>query len=230
MNIKTVTFDLDNTLYSYDRAHEKAYAELQRFVERELGLAPTEFDRLHAEAHRTLKQRCGNNAAVHNRLIRYQIILELLGKPIFTAPEMASLYWHTFMRAMELEPDAVPTLQALHAMGLRIGIGTNMTANCQFEKLKLLGLTPYVDFLVTSEEAAAEKPDERLFALCAEKADAEPSECCFVGDSLEKDAQAAQRAGMRGVWYCPAGCAEPPEDVATVRTLSELPILLEDPQ
>lgn len=225
--MKSVIFDLDNTLYSYDRAHEKAYACLQRFVERELGLAPAEFDRLHAEAHRILKRRCGNNAAVHNRLIRYQIILELIGKPIFIAPEMANLYWHTFLGAMELEPDAVQTLQTLRTMGLRIGIGTNMTADCQFEKLRLLGLTPYVDFLVTSEEAAVEKPDARLFALCAEKSGAAPDECCFVGDSLEKDALAAKNAGMTGIWYCPGGSDRSAEGIRVIRGFSELTALLQ---
>lgn len=85
---------------------------------------------------------------------------------------------------------------------------------------------PLVDFLVTSEELGVEKPDPRLFALCAEKAGVPPKDCAFVGDSLEKDALAARRAGMAGVWYCPKGSEPAPEDVPVVRSLGELPELL----
>ena len=67
-------------------------------------------------------------------------------------------------------PGAAEALDGLKAMGLAEGIGTNMTADYQFAKLERLGLMERVDFLVTSEEAGAEKPDPRLFALCAEKA------------------------------------------------------------
>ena len=38
------------------------------------------------------------------------------------------------------------------------------------EKLEELGLAPYVDMVVNSEEAGVEKPDSKFFGLCAEKA------------------------------------------------------------
>ena len=224
--MKAVIFDLDNTLYSYDRAHAAAYAALQSYALQELGLDAASFDRLHEQASRTLEQRCHNGPAIHNRLIRFQILLELLGRPIGKAPEMADCYWRTLLGSMQAEPGAAETLQELRTMGLSVGIGTNMTADRQLEKLRLLGLLPHVDFMVTSEELGVEKPDPRLFALCAEKAGAEPAECCFVGDSLKKDALAAQNAGLLGVWYCPGTDCAAPEGVVKIRALSELTALL----
>ena len=103
-----------------------------------------------------------------------------------------------------------------------------MTADRQFEKLRRLGLLPLVDLLVTSEELGVEKPDPRLFALCAEKAGVPLGDCAFVGDSLEKDALAALRAGMAGLWYCPKDSAPPPAGVSVIRSLTELPALLKE--
>ena len=224
--IKAVIFDLDNTLYSYDKVHAAAWVALCRLAEDRLGLGAERFSALHAEASRVLARRCGGGPAIHNRLIRFQILLELAGLPIVAAPEMADCYWSTLLDRMEPEPGAAETLRALGDLGLRVGVGTNMTADRQFEKLQRLGLLPWVDFLVTSEEINAEKPDPKLFELCAEKAGVSPRACAFVGDSLQKDALAALAAGMRGLWYHPGPVSEPaPEGVSVIRSLQELPAL-----
>ena len=103
-----------------------------------------------------------------------------------------------------------------------------MTADWQYAKLKRLGLMAYVDFIVTSEEAGAEKPDAALFLLCAEKAGCTPEECAFVGDSLLGDALGARDAGMAAYWLCPhPESSEVPAGVTRIRTLSELPTLLQ---
>ncbi len=82
--------------------------------------------------------------------------------------------------------------------------------------------------MVTSEEAGAEKPDVRLFALCAEKAGCTAEECVFVGDNLKKDVAGAKNAGMHPVWFCPdkEKAVSVPEGAARIQTFSELPALL----
>ena len=45
--IKTVIFDVDNTLYSYTKAHEAAFEALSSYAEHELGLSRNIFVKLH---------------------------------------------------------------------------------------------------------------------------------------------------------------------------------------
>ncbi|MCD7830248.1 MAG: HAD-IA family hydrolase, partial [Clostridiales bacterium] len=172
-----------------------------------------------------LKGRMGSCAAIHNRLIRYQNILERLGKPRGRALRMSDLYWNTLLDAMEPSPGALETVRQLKAQGLKIGVGTDMTARMQFIKLERLGLLPYIDFLVSSEEAQAEKPAPALFDLCVEKAGVRPAECLFVGDNLEKDVHGAQAAGLHALWYRPQGAAEETAE-PFVTTLRQLPGLM----
>lgn len=222
--LKAVIFDLDGTLYDYDAAHAAAWDALTAFAESRLGFAPGRFAALHTQAEETLRRRCGGGAAIHNRLLRYQVLLEAAGKPIALAPAMAEVYWTTLLENAIPLPGAMDALARLRAAGLRVGIGTNMTADWQFAKLERLGLTPLIDFMVTSEEAGAEKPEARLFELCAEKAGCAPGECAFVGDSLKGDALGARDAGMRAVWLCrKSGATQAPEGVAVIRSLNELP-------
>ena len=199
--LKAVIFDIDNTLYDYDAAHVPAFAALTAYAQRELGIPAEAFPALHKWAERTLAGRCGPNcAALHNRLLRYQALLEARGLPLRHAPAMSRLYWETLLDAMVVSEGAAEAMDALRQRGLLIGIGTNMTADCQFEKLIRLDLIDRVDFIVTSEEVTAEKPDRKIFDCCAAKAGCAPSECAFVGDNREADVLGAIAAGMKGVW------------------------------
>ena len=222
--IKAVILDIDNTLYDYDAAHAAAFRSLTEYAAEHFGIAPEDFEALHREAYRVQRERCVTPcAAVHNRMIRYQIILEMLGRSFLPAREMDALYWETLMNHMRAFPGTREGLERLKALGLTVGVGTNMTADRQFDKLIRLGLGSYIDFMVTSEEVNAEKPDARLFLCCAEKAGLAPAECVFVGDSLHGDVQGALDAGMRAVWFCPA---DKPDYAPRIGSLTELPELL----
>ena len=99
-------------------------------------------------------------------------------------------------------------MQKLKERGIRIGIGTDMTAHIQYRRLEFLNLSPYIDFIVTSEEAGVEKPDYRIFSLCREKAEVLPEDCVFIGDSLRHDIEGAKQAGMQVIWYHKAELSE----------------------
>lgn len=223
--IHTVIFDIDNTLYDYDAAHAVAFQALTDYAKRELGVTPDQFALLHQSANRVLKQRAGDNcAATHNRLIRYQILLEQLDQPIFHAPRMEQLYWSTLLDAAVPSPGALDCLRQLKEAGIRLGIGTDMTADWQYIKLERLGMLSLFDFMVTSEEVTSEKPTEKFFRLCLEKAACPAQQCAFVGDSLKKDVGGARQAGMFPIWYHPAETHSSLSDgLLTVRRLDEIP-------
>ena len=92
-------------------------------------------------------------------------------------------------------------MQKLKERGIRIGIGTDMTAHIQYRRLEFLNLSPYIDFIVTSEEAGVEKPHYHFFDICVEKAGVRPEECAFIGDNVKKDIEGAWESGMKGIWY-----------------------------
>ena len=222
--LRAVIFDLDDTLYDFKSAHTTALQAVKDYAREALSLESEAFSDLHRRAQRQLSARCPEPCAmIHSRLIRYQRMLELIGAPIEHAPVMSNLYWTTLIRVMRPNPGMHECLRTIRSMGLVIGIGTNMTADWQFEKLKALDIMSLVDFMVTSEEACAEKPDRRIFELCAEKAGCAAGECAFVGDNLEGDAQGAVNAGMRAVWLNPGTeDAEAGPGIVRIRSLREL--------
>ena len=232
MNIKALIFDLDNTLYNYDAAHEAAFGVLRGYARKTLELSEPDFRAVYDNVmDEQITRSGGAYAAIHNRMIRFQMILERIGKPILYAPEMSDLYWDAFLNACVPVPGVRETLEALREK-YAIGVGTNMTADYQFRKLQKLGLLNLIDFMASSEEVGAEKPEKRLFDECAKKARCAASECVFVGDSLSHDVRGATNAGMRAVWISPPpGHAETPkpapDGVPRIAGVSELPGLLQ---
>lgn len=98
-------------------------------------------------------------------------MMELLDQPLLPhVKTLACTYWDTVLERMEPYLGVEELFRTLHESGIRIGVGTDMMAYIQYRKLEELGLAPYVDMVVNSEEAGVEKPDSKFFGLCAEKA------------------------------------------------------------
>lgn len=203
--IKTVLFDIDNTVYSYNQAHEKAIEQVYNYCREKFQWESSLTKNLLYEAQQEEKNvLCSDCAVLHNRLIRYQIMLEKQGKDLFPhVQNLYHVYWDTLLDVMKPEPGILQLFQRIKRQNLKIGIATDMTAYMQFEKLKRLNLLSYIDFIVSSEEVGVEKPNERLFYRCAQKAACKPCECLMIGDSLEKDVKGAMNIGMKALLYCP---------------------------
>lgn len=201
--IKTVIFDIDNTLYDFDRANLCGMEAVQEYCQTVFGLEGETFRDYYQKAWKLEAGRVGTDtASIHNRLIRFQCMMELLGQPVFPhARSLCRKYWDTILDKITPFSGTVKLFQNLKAKNIRIGIGTDMTAYVQYRKLEVLGLSPYIDMVITSEEAGVEKPHPKFFGLCVEKAGCPAEECAFIGDSLEKDVEGAIASGLHGIWY-----------------------------
>lgn len=211
--IKSVIYDLDDTLYNFVKANEYAYGRLLDEAVRRFGVSREAFKKAFDDTYWSVRDAMPADilalipdgagvAAMHSRTLRLDKTLTALGLPILPhAVELYDFYWESLLDVMQPEPHVVETIAELKKRGYRIGIGTNMTSRIQYRKLIKLGLAPYVDFIVVSEESFVDKPDPRFFRKVLEKAGCRPEECLFVGDNHELDYLGARACGMHSLWY-----------------------------
>jgi putative hydrolase of the HAD superfamily len=116
--------------------------------------------------------------------------------------------------------DVVPALRRLRADGVKVGVISNWDGRL-VHLLDGLGLTPWMDTVVSSASVGLHKPDPRIFALACERLDVEPSACAHVGDHFYSDILGARAAGLHAVMIDRAGvgCSA---SVACIRTLDGL--------
>jgi len=200
--IRAVIFDLDNTLYDYDKCDTYATERLMQFSTDSFTITREDFFTDYARAKELVKERLGSVGASHNRMLYMQRFLELLGqRPAVHAVELYDVYWDSFLGIMEPYPYVEPLFQRLSAAGIRIALLTDLTAHIQHRKLLRLGIAGYIDAMVTSEEAGTEKPDSGGFRFLMEKLGLAPQELLMVGDSYDRDIRGAEAAGIKGICY-----------------------------
>jgi len=191
-----VLLDLDNTLYDYAECNEAGMAAARELAQQLLNLAPGDFDQCFGNARTELKDRLGPSASSHSRLLYFQRTIERAG---FTSQPAVALqlehaFWRTFMDRITLFPGALDFLHDLRIAGVPVAIVTDLTAQIQLRKMVLLGLDRVVDWIVTSEESGADKPDPRGFELAVAKLGGVEGKIWSIGDNIACDLQCARDA------------------------------------
>lgn len=96
---------------------------------------------------------------------------------------------------VELYPNVLKTIKALHRAGVRLAIFTNKSRNGVIQQLKSNKIERYFEIIVGAEDLTNPKPDPEGLNLILEKLNLPKEELLFVGDS-EYDYLAAQAAGI----------------------------------
>ena len=121
-----------------------------------------------------------------------------------------------------LYDDVEPTLRALHARGLKIGLISNSHRSMEAfeEHFELRGL---ISAAITSHEHGFMKPHPSIFEAALKLAGVSAGASLMVGDSIAPDIEGALGAGMRGVLvHRSRETVSAPPSVSVVSDLSEV--------
>lgn len=228
MSIRLITFDLDDTLWDVRPVLHSAELTLREWLARQApDLNDFSIEALGAirrtllDAQPELRHRISE---LRRRVLCHA--LEGAGYPQGEARELAEQAFEVFLEArhaVQLFPEVHPTLELL-ANRYTLGVLTNGNAD-----VRRLGLADYFDFTLCAEELGVGKPDPRPFCEALKRAGVAAEHAVHIGDHPSDDIGGAQRAGMRAIWFNPAGGPWQQEDGkpdAEIRSLSELPALL----
>ena len=228
--IKAIFFDWFNTLAFYDPPREK----LHRQACREFGieLSPEAVMRGVLAADKYFFEE-NNSSPVGKRspeeqakiYYRYQDILlteagakvakELLLKIMNRAHQLFKGV--TFV----LFDDVLSTLRMLKERKLILGLLTNATKE-MISIHRKLGLEPYLDFIVTSEEVGSDKPNPPIFLAALKKAKVKASEAVHVGDQYGIDIVGARGVGISPVLIDRYNISAEVTDCPHIHTLPEV--------
>ena len=190
--IRAVTFDVGGTLIEVWPSVGHVYAEVaaRHGVNR---LSAGLLDRRFAAAWRAAKRfrHCRADWAglvdatfrgLTDRPPRETFFDELYAR--FAAPDA----WRVF-------EDVAPTLDALAARGLKLGVISNWDERLR-PLLEQLKLADYFEAIVVSREAGSSKPSRAIFKHAVRKLGLPPEAVLHVGDDLSMDVRGARAAGL----------------------------------
>lgn len=202
-------FDLDRTLWDFERNSEEALNELYAHftLEDKLGVNAHTFIAEYKIVNEKLWDlyRIGQVTKEELRYKRYSDTFELFNyKDVGLAKDFGEQYVAISPKKTHLFPNAFEVLDRLTEQS-QLHIITNGFEEVQHIKLKEAGLDKYFDVIMTSERANCKKPATEIFLLAMEEAGARASESIMIGDHYEVDVIGAENVGMTGVLFDPHG-------------------------
>ena len=125
-----------------------------------------------------------------------------------------------------LFPEVLEVLDELRKRGVTVGVVSNWSERLP-ALLTALGVADRFQFVVTSAEMRAEKPERAIFERALFRAGVPPEEALHVGDHLDRDVRGALGAGLRAALVDRQGAANAPEGVPVLADLGGILGLVE---
>jgi len=191
MQIKAVLFDLDQTLIDFIKMKvEACRSAIEAMIKVGLKIDKREglkklmetYFRLGIESDlaitKFLEEQTGG---VDEKILKAGIDAYLKTKPHFLKPY----------------PYVLEVLESLKNMNLRLGIVTDAPKEKAMKRLKAMDIIHFFDFIITFDETGVKKPNKLPFLLAIDKLKLRSEEILFVGDSLRRDIEPAEKLGMK---------------------------------
>lgn len=204
---KHVFFDLDHTLWDFERNSRDTMWQLyRRFDLATYGVKDFDaFYEVYSGHNEKLWARFRKGFIKREELRWKRMWHTLLDFKIGNtriANELSSAYLEILPTQKFLVADAQEVV-AYCAEKYTLHIITNGFETTQKQKLYNCGLSAYFKHIITSEKSNSIKPQREIFQFAQSNAGAADGECIMIGDALDIDILGAMNAGWDSIYYNP---------------------------
>ena len=202
--IRTILFDLDNTLLDFNRAEREALSATFQ----QLGIAISEatisrYNELNLYHWKQLERGLLTRDQV--MLFRFQRLFEEIGAPCSAAGVSENYEKHLANSECHFIEGAEEIVAEL-SKNYILCIATNGPTEVQKSRIKRSGLEPYFKHIFISQEMGVNKPHREFFDLCLSRIpNSQKEETLIIGDSLSSDIQGGINADIKTMWFNPSG-------------------------
>lgn len=227
---KHLFFDLDHTLWDFDRNSAECIAELfDTFQLADLGISSAaEFSRHFIAINRQLWADYDKNLIEHGyiRKHRFPMVFRALGVDESAVHvDLNAEYLRLLPRKSHLLDSARDVLDYLKGR-YTMHIITNGFAEIQATKMESSEIAHYFTHVITSENANAKKPDPLVFQYAMEISGTNARESLMIGDNYEADILGAKSVRLDTVFYNPEGVVVDDKPTYDIRHWTELMAIL----
>ena len=221
-----IFFDLDHTIWDFDRNAEETLTELyDTYALKDLGIScSTTFIDIYTKNNHDLwaSYHVGKISKEELRQTRFKKTFLDLG----LAPEIIPLdfeddYVRICPTKTNLFPEAHETLEYLSEKYVLHLISNGFKESTEL-KIEKTDLAKYFQNIIISEVIGVNKPDKAIFQFALERADAQVYESLMIGDSIEADIRGAQAFGMDAIYFNPCNKPTPSDVKREIAHLSDL--------
>ena len=201
-NVQHIFFDLDHTLWDFDKNSGLAFASI--FQKNKIEIELEDFLLAYTPINMEYWKRYRDNLVSKSdlRYGRLKDTFDILKINVTndTIDRLSIDYIDHLPNHNHLLEGALEILEYLHPK-YRLHIITNGFKEVQHKKMESSGILKYFDTITTSEDVGVKKPDKKIFETALKNASAKANESIMVGDNFEADILGAHNFGMPAILY-----------------------------
>jgi len=230
MKVRQLFFDLDRTLWDFEKNSQFALSEL--FKKHQLGDHIEHFLQFH---HHYIMI----NAELWNQYGKGKISKEELRDSRFKkalakfdlhddvlAQTMSDGYLELSPNQTAIFPGAKEMLQELKKEDYRLHIITNGFREVQERKLRNCGLFDFFEIILCSEDIGFTKPNREIFVEAQRLTNCRSNHAIMIGDDFKADIIGSLNAGWTAVHFDPEHRYKKERNVPRIRSLGEIPAVV----
>jgi YjjG family noncanonical pyrimidine nucleotidase len=201
-NIKDVFFDLDHTLWDFDKNSEITFANIFKKNERAIDIKT--FIAVYAPINQACWKLYQYDKISHQEL-RYSRLKQSFDALNYVISDkdidhISEEYIQYLPDNNHLFDGAFEVLDYLN-QNYNLHIITNGFADVQHRKINNSNLTDYFNTITNSEMAGVKKPNPLIFEYALDLAKTKKEHSIMIGDSLEADVQGALNIGLDAIFF-----------------------------
>ncbi len=201
-NIKHIYFDLDHTLWDFDRNSALTFETI--FKEEKLEVSLQDFLETYIPINnnywKLYRENQISKEALRTGRLNDCFKCMSLDVPEHVISNLSNNYIKYLPTHNYLLNDTLEILEYLNEK-YRLHIITNGFEEVQHTKLNNSGISNFFQTVTTSEEAGVKKPEMEIFLKAMNKSGALPEHSIMIGDNYEADIMGAHRAGMHSIFF-----------------------------
>lgn len=201
---KWFAFDLDDTLHSFRKASATATKAVLEAIQTHSGHPLEELENVYKRIliQGTASAFVDGKTSHQYREARFQQLIHARGIELEHGEMkvLVDMYETVLMANLERKAGVMELFQTLKHHGCKIAVVTEGPQDAQERTIDTLGITPYVDYLATTNKLRVAKVDG-LFVKVLEYLRLDPREMVVIGDSWERDVEPAIQAGVSCIYY-----------------------------
>lgn len=227
---KHIFFDLDHTLWDFDRNSQETLEELFEFYSlKEYGISAfkdflASYRKVNDKVWDLYRRDKISKQELRN--IRFRETLLNFG---IDHPELAEKLDRDYIGKCPYKTHVFPhTHEILNYLAekYKLHIITNGFSEVQDIKLEHSRLNPYFIHKITSEAAGVKKPDPKIFTHALRVTEAKRTESIMIGDNLVADIIGARNVGMDQIFFNPDTVDHEIKVTHEIKSLNELTKIL----
>lgn len=198
-----IFFDLDNTLWDFERNSRSAMSETVHFYNSYGKINFDHFFKVYSTINHKLwesyrKKKIGKKELTRKRFLDTFIELSIEG---IDPDEMNTRYLQEMPKQKNLNDGVIEMLEYLKSRNYQLYIITNGFKEVQYEKLESSGLMPFFKKVFISELIKTPKPGKEIFEYAIKSANAKKNRSIMIGDDWDVDVMGALNFGIDAIHF-----------------------------